>query len=201
MKRRTYFSQAASTWDEMYHTPQLAAFLERLVPEFGLKPGQNILDLGTGTGVLIPYLFEAVSSSGSITAMDYADKMVEICRSKYSHLKNVTVILQDVENLDLPSESFDAVTCFGLFPHLEDKEKTLRHMNRVLKPRGKLIVSHAFSSIELKTHHRTASSAVDQDFLPKESDMRQLLEDAGFTEIKIKDVPGCYLCLSNKHNQ
>jgi ubiquinone/menaquinone biosynthesis C-methylase UbiE len=198
MKRRAYFNQAASTWDKMYHTPQLAAFLERLVPKFRLNPGQNILDLGTGTGVLIPYLFEAVGPSGSITAIDYADKMVEICRSKYSHLKNVTVILQDVEKLDLPSESFDAVTCFGLFPHLEDKEKTLRHMNRVLKPGGKLIVSHAFSSTELKTHHKTASSAVNQDFLPEESDMRQLLEDTGFTEIEIEDVPGCYLCLSDK---
>jgi ubiquinone/menaquinone biosynthesis C-methylase UbiE len=198
MKRRAYFNQAARTWDEKYCTPQLAAFLERLVPDFGLKPGQDILDLGTGTGVLIPYLLQAVGPSGSITAIDYADKMVEICRSKFSHLKNVTVILQDVEMLDLPSESFDAVTCFGLFPHLEEKTKALHHMNRVLNPRGKLIISHAFSSTELRNHHRTASTAVDQDLLPEKSDMRRLLEDAGFTEIKIKDEPGCYLCLSNK---
>lgn len=198
MKRKAYFNQAASTWDEMYYTPQLAAFLENLVPMFGLKPGQNILDLGTGTGVLIPYLFEAVGPSGSITAIDYADKMVEICRAKYSHLKNVTVILRDVEKLDLPSESFDAVACFGLFPHLEDKEKTLRHMSRVLKSGGKLIVAHALSSTELKNHHKTASSAVNQDLLPEEPEMRQLLEYTGFTEIEIKDEPGCYLCLSTK---
>ena len=76
-----------------------------------------------------------------------------------------------MEKFNLPLESFDAVTCFGLFPHIEDKEKTLRHMNQVLKPGGKLIVSHALSSTELRTHHKTVSSAVDQDLLPEESDM------------------------------
>lgn len=199
MNRKIYFNQAASTWDKKYYTPQLAVFLENLVPRFGLKSGQNILDVGTGTGVLIPYLIKSVGPTGSITAIDYAAKMVEICRNKYSHLKNVTIMLQDVEELDLPTECFDAVTYFGLFPHLENKEETLCHTSRVLKPRGKLIVFHALSSTELKTHHKTVSSAVIHDLLPKESEMRRLLEDAGFNEIDIKDEQGCYLCLSKKH--
>ena len=198
MDRKTYFNQAASTWDKKYYTPQLAVFLEELVPKFGLKLGEDILDLGTGTGVLIPYLFEAVGPNGSITAVDYAEKMVEICRSKHSDLKNLAVILQDVEELDLPAESFDAVTCFGLFPHIENREKTLCHMSRVLRPGGKLIIFHALNSTELRTHHKTASPAVADDLLPEESEMRQLLEDAGLTEIKIEDEPGCYLCLSTK---
>lgn len=198
MSRKTYFNRAARTWDKKYITPQLAVFLENLVPRFGLKPGQNILDVGTGTGVLIPYLVKSVGPTGSITAIDYAEKMVEICRKKYSHLKNVTIMLQDVEELDLPAKVFDAVTCFGLFPHLEKKEGTLCRMSRVLRPGGRLIISHALSSSELETHHKTVSPAIIHDLLPKESEMRRLLEDAGFTEICIKDEPGCYLCLSTK---
>jgi len=197
MSRRAYFEEAANAWDERFYTPELAAFLEKLVPEFGLKPGQNILDVGTGTGVLIPFLLRAIGPSGSITAIDCAEKMVQICRTKYSLLRNVTVKLQDVEELDLPSESFDTITCFGLFPHLENKEKALHNMNRLLRSGGKLIISHALSSAEIRVHHRNVS-AVAHDMLPEKPEMRRLLERAGFDEICIKDEPRCYLCLSIK---
>lgn len=198
MTRKVYFNEAANTWDKRFCTQELASFLEKLVPKFGLEPGQNILDVGTGTGVLIPYLIQTVGSSGSVTAIDYAEKMVQICRSKHSHSKNVIVKLQDVEEDDLPPESFDAVTCFGLFPHLDEKEKALRNMNNSLKLGGILIIAHALSSEEIKAHHNRASSSLVDDTLPEEAEMIQLLKRTGFREIHIKDEPGCYLCLSTK---
>ena len=198
MKRKSYFNEAASTWDEKFYTPELAKFLGKLVPNFGLKPGQNILDVGTGTGILIPFLLQAIGPAGSITAIDYAEKMVQTCRSKYSQLKNVTIKLQDVEELDLPPESFDAVICFGLSPHLEDKEQALYHIHRVLKPSGKLIIAHALSRTEIKAHHNSTSSAVVHDVFPEESEMKRLLKSTGFIKISIKDDPGCYLCLSTR---
>ncbi len=198
MSRRAFFNEAASKWDEKYGTPELARFLERITLGFGLKPGQNILDAGTGTGVLIPYLVQAVGLSGSITAIDYAEEMVRICRSKHSHLQNVAVMNQDVEAMDLPSSCFDAVTCFGLFPHIEDREKALSQMHRVLKNGGKLIIAHALSSAEIKARHRDATLAVANDTLPDEEEMVRLLSNAGFVDVRIRDEPGCYLCKSTK---
>ena len=78
MSRKAYFNEAANTWDEKYYTPELASFLEKIVPKFGLSSGQSILDVGTGTGILIPYLVQAVGRSGSITAIDYAEEMVHL---------------------------------------------------------------------------------------------------------------------------
>jgi ubiquinone/menaquinone biosynthesis C-methylase UbiE len=198
LSRKVYFDEAAETWDQRFYTPKLAAFLEGLVSRFGLKPGYNVLDVGTGTGVLIPFLLQAIGPSGSVTAIDFAERMVQICRSKHSDLKNVTVKLHDVEEEDLPSESFDAVTCFGLFPHLEKKEKALHNLCRSLKPGGILIIAHALSSKEVKAHHNNASPAVADDTLPEDAEMRRLLYRTGFTEIHIEDEPGCYLCLSKK---
>ena len=197
MHRKTYFNKSAQEWDERFYTPKLVAFLANLVPYFDLKPGQAVLDVGTGTGILIPFLLQAIGPSGSITAIDYAEKMVQMCRLKYAHLPNVTIKLQDVEELTLPSESFDAVTCFGLFPHLENKEQTLLHMHRVLKSGGKLIIAHALSSAEIKIHHHL-SPAVAHDVLPEKHEMEQLLRHTRFIDIVIEDEPGCYLCISTK---
>jgi ubiquinone/menaquinone biosynthesis C-methylase UbiE len=193
-----YFNDAAETWDQRFYTPKLATFLEQLVSKFGLKTGYNVLDVGTGTGVLIPFLLQAIGPAGSVTAIDFAERMVQICRSKYSHLKNVTVKLHDVEEEELPLESFDAVTCFGLFPHLDKKEKALHNLNRALKTGGTLIIAHALSSQEVKAHHKSALQPVVNDTLPEDKEMRRLLSRTGFTEICIEDEPGCYLCLSKK---
>jgi 2-polyprenyl-3-methyl-5-hydroxy-6-metoxy-1,4-benzoquinol methylase len=195
--RREFFNTAAVTWDERFQNQELIDFLTKLVPTFQLKQGQRVLDVGTGTGILIPFLLEAVGSTGHVTTIDFAEKMVEACKAKYASLPNVNIAVQQVENLEFPSETFDAVTCFGLFPHLENKQKALSQMNRVLKPDGKLIIAHALSSKELIAHHRN-ETVVAHDALPDEAEMKRLLRQAGFTEVQITDKPGSYVCLSTK---
>ncbi len=54
-KRKSYSNDVADTWDERFYTPALTTALEKLVPNFDLKPGQNILDVGNGTRIWIPF--------------------------------------------------------------------------------------------------------------------------------------------------
>jgi len=196
--RQEFFNAAAVTWDKRFYSKELMNFLSQLVPTFDLKRSQKVLDVGTGTGILISVLLKAIGPTGQVTAIDYAEKMIDICRSKYGHLSNVSLEVQNIEQLDLPSESFDAVTCFGLFPHLENKQEALSRIKHVLKSGGKLIIVHALSSAEIKAHHHNASGAVAHDALPNNSEMRRLLKQAGFARIRIIDKPGCYLCQSYK---
>ena len=198
MNAKDYFDNAADTWDNRFYTPRLLYFLEKLVPQFDLKFGQQVLDVGTGTGVLIPYLIKAVEPSGSVTAIDFSEEMVQKFKTKYSHIENVTVEVGNIEDATFPSEAFDAIICFGVFPHLENKEKALQNINRMLKPYGKLVIAHALSSEELKAHHKKVSEHIARAALPEKNEMLQLLNQTGFAGIRIRDEPGCYLCVAHK---
>jgi len=198
MNAKDYFDKTAETWDQRFHTHKLSKFLEKLVPQFGIEAGQKVLDVGTGTGILVPYLTKAVGPEGSVTAIDFSEKMVQKCKEKHGHLRNFTVKVGNIEEATFPPEHFDAVVCFGVFPHLDNKPKALKNINRILKTGSTLVIAHALSSEELKLHHNKASSAVVHDMLPEMPEMKQLLEQTGFTEISIKDEPGLYLCTARK---
>jgi ubiquinone/menaquinone biosynthesis C-methylase UbiE len=198
MNTKDYFNNVAETWDERFFTSNLSKFLENFIPQFGLTSGQHVLDVGTGTGVIIPFLIKAIGPEGSVTAIDYSEKMVQICKTKHSQFKNVTVHVGNIEEQNFTAETFDAVVCFGVFPHLENKQKALRNISKVLKSSGKLIIAHAMSSEELKTHHKKVSTLVRHAILLPETEMKKLLQQMSFTNISIKDETGMYLCIANK---
>jgi ubiquinone/menaquinone biosynthesis C-methylase UbiE len=201
MNAKDYFDNAAETWDEKFHTPKLSHFLETLVPHFGIQAGHKVLDVGTGTGILVPYLTKAVGPEGSVTAIDFSEKMAQKCATKHSHFKNFAVTVGNIEEAAFPPEHFDVVVCFGVFPHLNNKLKALQNINSILKAGGTLVIAHALSSEELKIHHKEASKHVASDVMPTNDELIGLLEQAGFTEVSIKDEPGCYLCMSSKSHE
>ncbi len=198
MSTKEYFNKAASTWDKKFLTPSLSSFLDQFVPQFRIETGQYVLDVGTGTGVLIPYLIKAVGPSGSVTAIDYSEKMIQNCNRKHSDIKNVIIKVGDIEEDAFPADTYDVAVCFGIFPHLKKKQKALQNINRLLKASSKLVIAHALSSEELKAHHKKVSEHVSHSVLPEKDEMTKLLEHNGFIVISIKDEPGCYLCIANK---
>lgn len=197
MDRKTFFNQMAATWDQHFYTPGLQERLEALVPLFHLRPGARVLDVGAGTGGIIPYLLAAIGPEGSISAVDFAEKMVEIGREKFKGEPRVRYYLAAVESLPFAGEYFHHVVCFGAFPHFADRQLALQEMHRVLIADGTLIIAHALSSQEIKKHHMGAAP-VSHDFLPEETEIRALLESAGFRVLRLIDRPRCYLCEARK---
>jgi len=157
-----------------------------------------VLDIGTGTGILIPNLSKAVGFSGQVVAIDFAEKMVEESKRKYATLSNVRIELKNAEELDYPSRYFDAVTCFGMFPHIQNKMKALTSINNVLKVNGKFMIAHALGSKALNKMHRKEHSIVAHDSLPSKTTITKLLKRCRFNLEYFEDKPKSYLCISTK---
>ena len=106
----------------------------------GIKPGDRVLDICAGTGELAFALLPAVGESGSITATDFCENMLEIAKRKKggNHL-NLTFQVADAKALPFPDRSFDAVTVgFGM-RNIPDTILALKEIRRVLKPGGRFI--------------------------------------------------------------
>ena len=197
MDRNTFFNEMASGWDERFYTHELKDRLAGIISLFNIRGGERLLDVGSGTGGIIPYLLDASGPNGIIHAIDYAEEMVKIAREKFTHESRVVFHVGSVEDLPFEDGFFDRVICFGAFPHFEDQAVALREMNRVLKSQRNLVIAHALSSEEIKDHHRKADP-VKYDCLPDEPDMRLLLQNAGFSISRLLDRQGLYLCESLK---
>ena len=197
MNKREFFNQMAPVWDERYYSRELFRRLDEMVGSFGLSKGDCVLDVGCGTGGLIPSLLKILSPSGVIHAIDFAEEMVKRAKKKFEDYQNVHFILGSVETLPFDEASFNYVICFGAFPHFNGKEKALKEMHRVLKTGGYLFIAHALSSVEIKAHHKT-SSPVSTDVLPEEPEMMDMMNRTGFWGVSIIDKDGCYICKGKK---
>jgi ubiquinone/menaquinone biosynthesis C-methylase UbiE len=155
------------------------------------------LDVGGGTGGIIPLLLQAVGLQGEVHSIDIAEKMAQIARRKFAREPRVSIQVAAVEDLPFENHFFDHAICFGVFPHIDDRLRALKEINRVLIFSGTLIIAHALSSQEIRAHHKGASP-VSRDVLPEEEEMKGLLIENGFEVESLLDEPKCYCCLAVK---
>jgi len=192
---RTYFNEKAAIWDENIAEKNVVK-LQDMARTLALKPGSTVLDVGTGTGVFVPFLLSQIGKSGRLVCLDFAEEMLNRARAK-GFKGNVEYVCADIASTRLEDETFDSVVCYSSFPHFQDKPSALREINRVLRKSGKLFICHTSSRAEINEIHRHIPEVQD-DLIPDEAEMRQMLSDAGFVDIKIDDDRDKYLASARK---
>jgi ubiquinone/menaquinone biosynthesis C-methylase UbiE len=192
---RKFFNQQAATWDQTIrknHSRQLDAVAECIK----VQPDDWVLDVGTGTGVFIPYIHQYVNGNGRIICVDYAINMLLRARQKKTS-EDVTFICSEVETLNCFTNTFDCVICYATFPHFHDKIAALTNIHRMMKPRAALYIFHTAGREAINAIHRGISD-LDDHLIPEVENMRTLLIAAGFLQIEIEDLPDSYMATANK---
>ena len=192
---REYFNQRATIWDETVAEKD-AIKLERMARRLNIKPGSTILDVGTGTGVFIPFLLSKMGENGRIVALDFAEEMLRKAQAK-DFDGNIDYLNADVNSIPLDGDVFDTVVCYCSFPHFQDKPRALIEMNRVIKAGGELFICHTSSRDRINEIHRQIP-AVQNDIIPDEGEMQMIMSIAGFTGIEIDDNNKSYFATATK---
>ena len=109
----------------------------------GIEPGQNVLEVGCGTGFFTIPAAEMLGEQGKLVAMDVTSGFLDQLSRKVeqSDLHNVQIIKCDALNTGLDSSVMDLVLLFGVLPYpFLPLSKLLPEMFRVLKPEGTIAV-------------------------------------------------------------
>ncbi len=191
-------------WDGMLDR-NMAFVNYRLVGDARLRPGQQVLDLGCGTGYPALLAAQAVGKEGSVLGLDLADEMLDVARRKAGALglSNVTFERADAARLPFDSSSWDSIISRFCLMFLPDVPKGVAEIARVLKPGG-FLVAAVWSSPEknpylripidvLKTFLTIPPPAPEQPGifrLAKAGDLAGIVSRAGLSVMAEDEVEG-----------
>jgi len=194
-KKKNFFNEKAEIWDEItVHNLEKVQYITEML---GIHGDDRILDVGTGTGIMIPF-YERYLVKGSVVAIDYSEKMIEVARSKYPEKEHpkISYLVSDVYDLKYDSD-FDIVVCYSCFPHLVDQTLALKILSKALKKGGRLVVAHSDSAKTINGVHMN-SGEVRNDCLPSMELLKQMMKESGLEVTFERNDENYFICIARK---
>jgi ubiquinone/menaquinone biosynthesis C-methylase UbiE len=143
-----------------------------------LRPGNVVVDLGSGAGYFALKLSAIVGKEGRVLAVDVRKLPLSFLwiRALLSQKRNIRVVLSDEDNPRLPSGTVDAVLIANTFHELRDPKVILGHVSRSLRPGGRLVIVDRGPSQNDSNAHEADRSWVEAE-----------LQQAGFEIVHSQD--------------
>src|SRR5437763_6807006 len=155
-----------------------------------LKPGEKVLDLGSGGGIDVLLSARRVGPTGFAYGLDMTDAMLELAERNRieANVENVRFLKGVIEDIPLPDNAVDVVISNCVINLSADKGQVLREAYRVLSPGGRFAVSDIVIQGQIPSALRTdlESWAGCIAGALEEETYRQLLSSAGFTDIEVE---------------
>ncbi len=130
----------ARSLEAVYQTPDLIAQRARVLELLAPAPGEHILDVGTGPGLLAYDLARLVGPAGKIVGLDISADMLAIARERLAGLAQAQCIHGDAVDLGLDDGGFDAVVSTQVHEYVADMPRALAELHRVLRPGGRVLI-------------------------------------------------------------
>jgi SAM-dependent methyltransferase len=154
-----------------------------------LKPGEVVLDLGSGGGFDAFLAAQEVGETGFVIGVDMTPSMLSKARgnTEKGQFKNVEFRLGEIENLPVADNTVDVIISNCVINLSPDKSRVFKDAYRVLKPGGRLAISDVVASTELPESMRNDpvvhSACVGG--ASTVSELEEILKDSGFSDVKI----------------
>ncbi len=189
-QQRAAFNRAVEAFD-VSQPPEVMDRLREVVAAAGIAPGEIVLDVGTGVGVLVPLIRDY--RPGRIIACDLAERMLERVAAKYPDVERHQA---DIARLALPTASVHVVLMNAMYGNIADKSGTHRNVGRMLCPRGRLVVSHP-EGRAFVDRLRAASDLFIERY-PTREEFAAALAPHGFQVVRFRDEAKLYLMVASK---
>ena len=164
-----------------------------LVREAAVGAGQRVLDVGTGTGVLISFILKHHPSR--VLACDLSGEMLQRASLRFGD--RVAILQADVVDISLDRGPFGVVFCNAAFGNVYDQRETLEAIAGLLGPTGRLVISHPMGSAFVRMLKEGSPQYHLKD-LPNEMQLLQLLDGTGLILDQFTDEPDLYLAICVK---
>lgn len=185
-----FFGARAADWDRKF--PGDGPAFATAVAEFGLRPGDRVLDAGCGTGRALTALRAAVGPTGLVLGGDLTPQMLAAAQ-RAGRATEGALLLTDVARLPLRDGVLDAVFAAGLIAHLPDPGANLRELARVVRPGGRLALFHPIGRAALAARHGRELTPQD---LRAEHNLGPLLSGSGWDMTSYADEDARFLVLA-----
>lgn len=169
------------------------SYYQPLVELADVSPGDRVLDLAAGTGLLSIMLSRAAAS---VVACDVTPEMLEIAAANIDQAgrDNITLVEADATHLPFDDDSFQVAACRLAFHHFPEPERTLSELRRVLVPGGRFVLEDVFGpeDSELADLRHRFELLLDRSHVRSysPSDLRRLFESAGFEVESLEQQEG-----------
>lgn len=178
MSSKQYFENIAEDWDKMRESFFPRSIRNKAILLAGINKGSLVADIGAGSGFISEGL---IDKQVRIVAVDQSQKMLEVMKQKFKDYVNFECRLGESENLPFQENELDFVFANMYLHHVDNPQKSINELIRILKAGGKLIIT----DLDKHSHEFLVKEQHDKWMGFDRSDIQNWFKDSGFKNIQI----------------
>ncbi len=187
---------AAKGIERLYQTPDVVGQRSQMLYALGLKPGQRVLDIGVGPGLLAFDMAQMVGDQGHVAGIDLSEPMIAMTTRRCTELPWTDFKIGDATKLEYDDDSFDVVTSTQVYEYVSDMPAALEEVRRVLRPGGRVmildtdwdsVVWHTSDHARMRRVMDAWDAHLHDPHLP--ASLGTKLSDAGFQVDRVDVIP------------